>query len=126
MKNLDKVLLIGLVVITAITDFFVSSSLGHIYPEVPRVSIDQLPCYIETVDGRVLNLSSICGKNPAFTPNLILSPNSMPTPSFTPTPSPTFIPIPTPSFTPTPSPTFIPTPMPSSTSTPSPTPALRQ
>jgi hypothetical protein len=35
---------------------------GSIYPEFPRADIDQPVCYMQTVDGRTLNLNRWCEK----------------------------------------------------------------
>jgi hypothetical protein len=111
-KTLDAILITGLAALTAIDVIFVSSSVGYTYPEVAKSNIDMLPCYMETIDGRVINLISICGKSVAsdFHPNFFSDPN----PNYAPTPSPKL----TPNFranfnsNPTPTPTPTPTPVP--------------
>jgi hypothetical protein len=35
---------------------------GSIYPKFPSSDIDQSVCYMQTVDGRTLNLNRLCGK----------------------------------------------------------------
>lgn len=121
MKLLDYVLLIGLTVLTALAIIFVSVSTTHAYPEVSNIDTNESICYVETENGRILDLSGMCGK----TPEVISPENPAPAPAnFKPEPTPRNAPpqsSPT-NFKPEPTPRNVPPQPPPANFKPQPTP----
>jgi hypothetical protein len=65
LKPFSLISIISAASILFVADTAFSNSLptGSIYPEVPNLDIAQPVCYMQTGDGRTLNLSRLCKKN---------------------------------------------------------------
>jgi hypothetical protein len=94
MKNAKCLLRIGLFSLISLGAFTHPSLARYPYPEINKSLKYEPICYIEMSGGRVLDLSSICGKSAV--------PDTAPTPYVTPTPY--IAPTPTLFVTPTPPP----------------------
>ena len=55
------------------TAFSQPPTVSYKYPVVPSSDTGQLVCYMQTVDGKTLNLSSLCGKKTNVQSQLLLS-----------------------------------------------------
>lgn len=55
------------------TAFSQPPTVSYNYPVVPASDTDQLVCYMQTVDGKTLNLSRLCGKKTSVQSQLLLS-----------------------------------------------------
>ena len=60
---MQKFFLISLISLLA-ESMALSPAVGSQYPEVPTSDIDLLSCYMQTVDGKTLDLDSLCEKMP--------------------------------------------------------------
>jgi hypothetical protein len=56
--------LVGSVLVIAATRFSRAGTPSFSYPTVPQSTINELLCYMQTGDGRVLNLDRLCGSQP--------------------------------------------------------------
>lgn len=93
MKNTKCLLRLGLFSLISLSAFTHPSLARYPYPEISKPLKHEPICYIEISDGRVLDLSSICGKSTtvnAPTPYITPTPYIAPTPTLfvTPTPPP--------------------------------------
>lgn len=77
LKPFSLIPIISATSILFLADTAFSNSLptGSIYPEVPNPDIAQPVCYMQTGDGRTLNLSRLCEKkqNPVVQPQITIS-----------------------------------------------------
>jgi hypothetical protein len=48
---------------------FAKSAEAFSYPEIQKSDVDTVSCYMQTSDGKILNLNSICGKKSTLTDN---------------------------------------------------------
>jgi len=91
LKILNIALLTGLAISTAIGVNSISVSTGLTYPlrypDIPKLGNSTPVCYMETANGKIIDLSDMCGKTSEF---------SISTPIPTPIPDPTPVPNPTP------------------------------
>jgi hypothetical protein len=60
--HLKAVLSAVLILSIAETTFSSSITTGSQYPLVPNSDFDNLFCYMQTEDGKILNLNNLCGK----------------------------------------------------------------
>lgn len=61
----------GSTIFTLTGNFLLStkSAAAFPYPEIQKSDIDTVSCYMQTSDGKILNLNSICGKKSTVTYN---------------------------------------------------------
>jgi hypothetical protein len=64
LKSFPLTSVLSAVLILSIGETVFSSSItaALTYPVVPNSEIDTLVCYMQTADGRILNLDTLCGK----------------------------------------------------------------
>jgi len=97
MKNAKYLSMIGLFSLISFSAFTYPSLARYPYPEINKSFKYEPICHIEISGGRVLDLSSICGKSTAIDTASTPTPYVTPTPYIAPTPTLFVTPTPPPS-----------------------------